>query len=240
MDLKETSILGEKIDDHWYYTTKAMAASKVLGDFSPSIILDVGAGSGFFSKYLLRSTTAKSAHCIDIGYPEDSEGKCAGKSIFFSRSIDLIGADLILMMDVLEHVDNDLELLKKYVQKASWGTKFLITVPAFEFMWSDHDVFLDHKRRYTLNQLKNVVNNSGLKINYLSYYFSIIFPIAFIVRMFSKLHSKSSKSSLAKVSSQSSLINKFLTILCEFELRFMKYNSFGGLTVICLAEKLAD
>ena len=239
MDLKESSLLGEKIDGHWYYTTKAMAVSKVLGDFSPNIILDVGAGSGFFSKYLLRSTTAKSAHCIDIGYPEDFERKYAGKNIFFARSVDRIGADLILMMDVLEHVDDDLELLIKYVKMSPRGAKFLITVPAFEFMWSDHDVFLDHKRRYTLNQLKKVVNNSGLQINYLSYYFSIIFPIAFIVRMFSKLRSKLSKSSLAKVSSQSSFINKLLTILCEFELRFMKYNNVGGLTVICLAEKLS-
>lgn len=240
MDLKETSILGEKIDGHWYYATKAMAASKILGDFSPNIILDVGAGSGFFSKFLLRCTTAKSAYCIDIGYPEDYRDKYAGKTIFFARAIDRIEADLILMMDVLEHVDDDLEMLQNYVQKAPQGAKFLITVPAFEFMWSNHDIFLDHKRRYTLNQLKKVVNNSGLKINYLSYYFSIIFPIAFIVRMLSKLRSKSSASSLALLSSQSSFINKFLTILCEFELKFMKYNSAGGLTVICLAEKLTD
>jgi len=238
MDLKETSILGEKIDDHWYYNTKAMAASKVLGDFSSNIILDVGAGSGFFSKYLLRSTSAKSAYCIDIGYSREYEEKYADKNIFFVRSNDHISADLILMMDVLEHVDDDLELLQKYVHKAPQGAKFLITVPAFEFMWSSHDVFLDHKRRYTLSQLKKVVNNSGLKINYLSYYFAVIFPIAFTVRMFSKLRFKSSNSSLSKMSSQPPFVNKILTILCEFELRFMKYNRVGGLTVICLAEKV--
>lgn len=240
MDLKETYILGEKIDSHWYYSTKAMAALKVLGDFSPDGILDIGAGSGYFSKYLLRSTTAKFAYCIDIGYTKDFESKYADKKIFFAKSIDHIKADLILMMDVLEHVDDDFQMLKKYVDKVPKGSKFLITVPAFQFMWSDHDVFLDHKRRYTLNQLKKVVHNSGLKINYLTYYFSIIFPIAFIIRMFSKLRSKDSRSSLTQVSSQSSFINKFLTILCKFELKFMKYNNVCGLTVICLAEKLTD
>ena len=47
MDLKETDILGDSIDEHWYYYTKSKAMLKLLGNGGREI-LDVGAGSGFF------------------------------------------------------------------------------------------------------------------------------------------------------------------------------------------------
>lgn len=61
MDLKETDILGEHIDQHWYYRSKRAAMQKFLGDINPSSILDVGAGSGFFSRALLDRTDATTA-----------------------------------------------------------------------------------------------------------------------------------------------------------------------------------
>ena len=63
-------------------------------------------------------------------------------------------ADLLLYMDVLEHVDDDLGLLTAYLDQLERGGRVLITVPAFDFLWSNHDIFLEHKRRYTLKQVE--------------------------------------------------------------------------------------
>lgn len=74
MDLKEARILGPAVAAHWYYRSKA-AMTKLLQAAAPSVILDVGAGSGYFSRYLLRRTTASVAWCVDIGYDADSDAQ---------------------------------------------------------------------------------------------------------------------------------------------------------------------
>ena len=61
------------------------------------------------------------------------------------------------MMDVLEHVDNDAGLVRHYATKVPSGAHFLVTVPAFRFLWSGHDVFLEHKRRYTLAEIEQTM-----------------------------------------------------------------------------------
>ena len=70
----------------------------------------------------------------------------------------------------------------------SRNTRFLISVPAFQFLWSGHDDFLDHKRRYTLHLLEKVLRNAGLKVKHGVYYFCIVFPIAATLRLAEKLH----------------------------------------------------
>ena len=52
-----------------------------------------------------------------------------------------------MIADVLEHVDDDLALLRQYAAKLGEGGRIVITVPAFSFLWSGHDVFLEHRRR---------------------------------------------------------------------------------------------
>jgi len=236
MDLKETDILGTDIKRHWYYVSKARAMAHLLGEIVPTGILDVGAGSGFFSRCLLARTTAKEAWCVDISYKADSEGSETGKPIHFRRSVESVAADLLLFMDVLEHVEDEVALLKDYVAKAPTGSHFLVTVPAFNFLWSGHDVFLEHKRRYTLRQLEEVLRNAGLQVNRGAYYFGMVFPIAAAIRLVqgSQGDGKSAKSQLTR---HHPIINALLLLLCTIELPFMNLNRTAGLTVFCLAEK---
>lgn len=236
MDLKETDILGDDIDSHWYYSSKAKAVSRTLGGESYSTILDVGAGSGFFSRYLLSTTAAQTAWCVDISYEADSDAVEAGKQVHYRRDIDDLNADLVMLMDVLEHVDDDEGLLQTYVDKVPAGSRFLITVPAFQFLWSGHDDFLEHKRRYTLKQLEAVVRRTGLTIDKGFYFFGGVFPIATTVRCLQNATQKTqpAQSQLAK---HSPVVNSFLKFLCSAELPFVGHNRFAGLSVFCLAQK---
>ena len=236
MDLKESLLLGDQVNTHWYYKTKAKALEKIVDCKSFNLLLDVGAGSAFFSKYLLNRTTISNSLCVDIGYEGESKEVFGKKHISYLKSIQGSDADLVLLMDVLEHVEDDHALLSEYVEKSKPGTTFIISVPAFQFMWSDHDVFLEHFRRYNINELEGLVSGTGLKIEKSCYFFSLVFPIAFAVRMFEKLFnkSKSPKSGLVK---HSGIVNSILVGLCNIDLSFFEYNRFFGLTVFCVAKK---
>lgn len=234
MDLQESDILGDNVKNHWYYRAKAGAMLFMLKRFSFKKILDVGAGSGFFSKYLLSHTLAEMAYCVDTSYAQYFEENEHGKKIEYHVSISNVEATLVLMMDVLEHVDDDIGLLKNYIEKVPSGSRFLITVPAFRFMWSGHDDFLGHRRRYTLRQLESVVRESGLSVENSCYFFSMIFPIAFITRMLQKVKTVVAKSQLC---SHHPFVNGILFCLCRLEIPFMTFNKLGGLSVFCLAKK---
>ena len=80
MDLKEEDILGDDIGRHWYYHSKAAALRQAVWDLTPQKILDVGAGSGFFSRHLLAHTAAQSALCVDTGYRSDAEDEEIGRA----------------------------------------------------------------------------------------------------------------------------------------------------------------
>ena len=235
MDLKETDILGSSIDQHWYYASKAAATTRMLGNTPVTRILDVGAGSGFFSHHLLRHSAAREAWCVDISYDQDSDATTAGKPVHYRRGIDSVDADLVLLMDVLEHVDDDVGLLKVYVDKVPSGSRFLMTVPAFQFLWSGHDDFLEHKRRYTLAQLETVARDAGLNVIQGTYYFGLVFPIAATLRLLPKGAQPSPPRSQLK--QHHPLVNTVLKTLCSVELPFMGANRLAGLTVFVLAQK---
>lgn len=237
MDLKETDILGEHISTHWYYKSKANAMIRLLSGIYPSVILDIGAGSGFFSKKLLSGTGAKEAWCVDTGYKVDSDITEAGKPVHFRRSIDKVDADLVLLMDVLEHVDDDIGLLKDYANKVPSGAKFLISVPAFQFLWSGHDVFLEHKRRYRLNQMEDVVRRAGLTVKLGAYYFLAVFPIAVVIRLVSNLLQRGRYKAQSQLSQHHPIVNGTLAAMSSAELPFFLRNRFAGLTVFVIAEK---
>src|SRR5258707_9100523 len=178
MDLKEEDILGDDIGRHWYSRSKASALRRAVGGLKPKHILDVGAGSGFFSRHLLAETEAQSALCVDIGYERERDDGVAGKPVLYRRDTGPTDCDLVLMMDVLEHVDDDRGLLCHYAAKVPPGAQLLVTVPAFGFLWSGHDVFLEHKRRYRLGEIEAVLRDAGLEVMRGSYYFGFVFPLA--------------------------------------------------------------
>ncbi len=237
MDLKETDILGADIGKHWYYRSKARAMERLLSGVTPSTILDVGAGSGFFSRKLLSNTLAKEAWCVDISYEDDSDTLESGKPVHFRRSVDEVNADLVLLMDVLEHVDDDVGLLKDYANKAPRGARFLISVPAFQFLWSGHDVFLEHKRRYRLNQMEDVVRRAGLTVQHGSYYFGAVFPIAATIRLLSNLIWSGQLKSQSQLSRHHVIVNETLAAMSAAELPLLIHNRLAGLTVFCVAQK---
>lgn len=228
MDLKERDALGDSADTHWYYVSKARMVAGHL-PWAPREILDVGAGLGWFSRWFLNNGYGAHAICVDPGYEvEREEDLGGGRRISYLRTIDKTDADLVLLMDVLEHVDDDVALLKEYWDKASPGTLFVVTVPAFEFLWSAHDDYLDHRRRYTRARLAETIRAVGAEPRLLHYYFGAIFPIAVVMRLLKRNRNKSS-SDMRPVSAS---VNSLLTAICGAETRLARWNQLAGLSVV--------
>lgn len=240
MDLKEEEILKDKIFTHWYYVSKWNALKNFIQISDYRETLDIGAGSGIFTKFLQESPGLEKSVCLDIGYSSDFEETYNGRTIQFRRSIEKSEADLVLMMDVLEHVPDDTEFLKQYVSKLKPGSHILISVPAFQFLFSGHDYFLEHFRRYNSRTLINAVEKSGLTVIRHSYFFGFLFPMIAVLRLLSRLKLKLSgkkeeaKSDLKPVSP---FLNSILIRIHRLELPFFKWNRIAGLTLFCLARK---
>ena len=233
MDLKEEDILGADIGRHWYYRSKAAALARAVAGLKPRRLLDVGAGSGFFSRYLLERTDAESALCVDIGYPKDRDDSVAGKPMRFRRDTGPTDCDLVLMMDVLEHVADDCGLVGHYAARVPSGAHFLVTVPAFSFLWSGHDVFLEHVRRYRLPEIEATLAGADLEIVRGAYFFGLVFPLAAAVRLASR-GAPEPRSSLRR---HGAFANGLLSAACSAELPFFPYNRLAGLSAFVLARK---
>jgi len=229
LDVKEEQALGQALDGHWYYRSKGLALNAMLRERSFHALLDIGAGSGIFSKQLLQHGAA-SAICIDPAYREERQEFVNAKPISFLRQIRSEKCDLILLMDVLEHVDDDVGLVRSAIAGAAEHAYVMITVPAFQSLFSSHDVFLEHKRRYTLRQVEQVVRAAGLEILSTRYFFAFLLPIAAIIRLLKR--KREAKSDLKQ---HSKLVNLLLFWLHRLELPLFRYNRIGGLTLFCLA-----
>ena len=238
MDLKEEGLIKGNIGEHWYYRAKLAALQRMIPAPDPAIILDVGAGLGFFSGSLLQSTNARSATCVDPGYAEERDDARAGKPLLFRRSVGRSDADLVLLMDVIEHIEDDIGLVREYADKVKPGTRFIVTVPAFMWLWSGHDVFLEHVRRYTLGSIEHVVRSGGLTVEYGCYFYAFLLPLVVLSRAVERLkqggHSHEARSQMQEFGPT---LNAIFWSVCRAELTVFRANRLAGLTACIRAVK---
>lgn len=239
MDLKEEAILGAAVAEHWYYVAKGRALRSFLGPGSCDEVLDVGAGSGVFTRQLLDAGIARRGVCVDPSYPSERVESHHGREIAFVRRVERVTQRLILMMDVLEHVDDDVDLLRAYTETMPDDARVLVTVPAFRFLWSGHDVFLEHKRRYTLAGVEAVVQRAGLRPLKGRYFFSLLFPLVAAMRLIDRLRLETGQvTAKSALSTHPPRLNALLVHIHDIErATLFKINRVAGLSVFCLAAK---
>ena len=95
--------------------------------------------------------------------------------------------DLVALLDVLEHVPDDLASLRAIHRRLKPGGKLLLTVPANPWMWSAHDTAHHHFRRYTKGSLEELFLRSGLEVELLSYFNTLLYPLVAAARLVGKV-----------------------------------------------------
>jgi SAM-dependent methyltransferase len=237
MDVKEQDILGPAIDTHWYYVSKGRAMRSLLAGKWVDEVLDVGAGSGIFSRQLMQAGFCHRSVCVDPAYQNEFEESLDYGELKFVRSIDHPTQKLVLMMDVLEHVDDDVGLLRQYTQHLPKDGRVLISVPAFNFLWSGHDVFLEHRRRYNRKMLLKVAHDANLQVERCRYFFGLLFPIAALSRWVDRYRLAGNRiEPRSALRIYPEVVNTALTLIHDLERNtLLRFNIVAGLTLLCVA-----
>lgn len=151
--------------------------------------------------------------------------------------------DMVCAFDVIEHIEDHEKAVSEIYRVLKKDGLAYITVPAFQFLWSDHDVINHHFRRYTKKEIVDLFKNQGFKIDFETYFnFVLFFPI-FLVRMISNMLPTSSKSnstgSDAEKIGATGPLNKILFQLMKSELLFLgrKISLPVGVSVLLIARK---
>ena len=230
MDLIEGNLINPI--KHWYYAHKFRMICKFIQNqiTTASQLMDVGAGSALFSLELLKIMPKLKVTAVDTGYklPKvlDTENR-----ITYLQDCKGVEAEIYLFNDVLEHVPNDVEMLSEYVSSAPVSSKFVITVPAFMSLWSGHDVFLKHFRRYKRPEINRVIELSGLKVLKSQYLYAPLFPLAWMVRKLPQ-----SQKVTSQMKDHGKTINNAMLFVLKLDLLLSKILPFG-ISIIVLAEK---
>ena len=182
---------------HWWYR----ARREILADLiarsitlpAEARILEVGCGTGHNLDMLGRFGRVDAIEIDDAARALAS--RRLGHAVMAAPLPELSGVedhayDLIAILDVLEHIDPDREALVSMARKLKPGGRILITVPAHPWMWSAHDVVNHHKRRYTRATLRAVIEAAGLKLELLSWFNSLLFPLAALARLMGRVTGK--------------------------------------------------
>jgi SAM-dependent methyltransferase len=189
--------MAELDELHWWYRARrevlrAVIARNIALPDEPRI-LEVGCGTGH-NFQMLRQFGRLDGLELD-GAARAIASQRLGHAVMDSPLPQLTGVpmgayDLIAMLDVLEHLDDDEAALIALSRRLRPGGKILLTVPAFPWMWSAHDVVNHHKRRYTRRTLAAVVQKAGLKVEMMSWFNSLLFPLAAAARLAGRLTGK--------------------------------------------------
>jgi SAM-dependent methyltransferase len=197
MDRAVFDRMAEQDQVHWWY----VARRRILADLiareaglpKEARILEIGCGTGHNFEMLGRFGTVDAIELDEAArrLASDRLGRPVGDSVLPGLAgIDDGAYHLIALLDVLEHVDADRESLESIAAKLAPGGRILVTVPAYQWMWSAHDVTHHHKRRYSKKGLRKVAEAAGLKVRKLGYFNSLLFPLAAAVRLAGKAAGK--------------------------------------------------
>ena len=189
--------MAELDSQHWWYRARRDVLAAIitrriaLPPFAN--ILEIGCGTGHNLAMLARFGAVDAIE-VDGAARAVAEARL-GKDIGYSPLPALNGVpheayDLIALLDVLEHVEDDCAALASMAQRLKTGGRMLIAVPAHPWLWSAHDVANHHHRRYTRKSLDAVIKAAGLKVSYRTAINSLLFPLAVISRFSDKIRGK--------------------------------------------------
>lgn len=190
------------------YTFVLEKVSRLLDMKSEVCVFDIGCGDAYFIAKLCRQFPHFKGVGVDVNFTDEdliSIPETYGLSnlkIFRTieeAKISGVAPHLILLMDVIEHIEDDRTFLSDLVVPAlrPEGTIVLITVPAFQRLFSQHDVFLKHYRRYDNARLRTTVESVGLSVLEIGYFFSMLLPLRVLEKLRDKLFVKKQAEGLA-------------------------------------------
>ncbi len=199
---REYELQTHRVEDgHWWYRGRRRVLERTIARLhlpARARILDAGCGSGRnmvdFARHgevtgvELSPTSAELARGRHVG--EVVEGSVM-EMPFAADSFDLA-----VCLDVIEHLPDDRGALRELRRVVAPGAPLLVTVPAYQWLWSGHDEINHHCRRYSRPTLRRAAREAGWECTYATHFNSLLLPVAIALRALDRLHHGTTESSL--------------------------------------------
>lgn len=235
--------MSEIEEDNWWHEGRRNILQNTMGyllkNVQKPMILDVGCGTGGTSNAFLKFGnlvgTDFSFSALKLASKKGLENifRCTLTSIPLQERV----FDIITALDVIEHVKDDSVVLLEIKRLLKQDGHVIITVPAFQFLWSEHDIALSHYRRYTTSTLTKILDHSGFEIVRISYFVSFIFPFYALYRILTRNSINKEKPKTVRRTFPK-VVNNLFEKLMLIENRMLKnVNLPFGVSLICIARK---
>lgn len=238
-------------NSHWWFRWRYELVSELIQSLNPGPdfrILDAGCGTGQMLKHLATHGLAvgidSSPEAIQFAASRDAQHLVLGS--IFDLPFEPGSFDCVLSLDVIEHVDDDRELVRHLYSVVKPGGHMIVTVPAFQVLWSEHDEVNWHKRRYRARQLDTLLRETGLEIERLTYCNTALFLPILAARKLKNLKNRLRSNRRDDELPESDLrqlphpINESLLRVMQAERRLMRRRDFPfGVSLLAIARKPA-
>jgi SAM-dependent methyltransferase len=205
---------------YWWYRARAQLLETVLGPYlrQPRVTLDVGSADGPSVAWM--RTTGRQVH-LDLfpGGLTPGEGVCGSATAlpFADEAFDVVGA-----FDVIEHCEDEGLAMSELARVLAPGGRMLLSVPAYQWAWTDHDVRAGHHRRYTRPRLLRVVEAAGLTVDRSTYAFCAVFPFFVAERTLRRLKQRAGRTPPPGLAPVSTGMDRVLTGLSRIDNRLLR------------------
>jgi SAM-dependent methyltransferase len=244
----EYRIMFEIEDDYWWYRglrelIKSLLARYLPAGSSQPMILDVGCGTGANLK-LLQSY----GNAIGVDISEKAIGFCRARGIpesrtFLASAVDLpfpaSRFDLAVSFEVLCNLKDDAAAFREIARVLKPGAPFIVGLPAYQWLWSMHDVAVGHERRYDAREVREKLSQAGFTVERVTYANTILFPPIAAVRLLGRRAKEIPTGVHSDLVPLPGIINGLLTALFVTEMRTAaRVNLPFGITLIAIARKI--
>jgi SAM-dependent methyltransferase len=188
-------------DRHWWYRGRRTVLERVLDGLAGPVgarILDAGCGSG---RNIVELARRGAVTGVELSAPSVEKARQRGCGEVIEGSVLEMpfaddSFDLAVSLDVIEHLEDDLAALRELRRTVAPGGALMVTVPAYQWLWSGHDVINHHQRRYTRRSLQSVAEAAGWRQHRTTYFNSLLLPVAILLRVLDRVNRKTTESSL--------------------------------------------
>ncbi|MBC8111111.1 MAG: class I SAM-dependent methyltransferase [Verrucomicrobia bacterium] len=229
--------------ENWWFKVRAAIIIERLEKIIPSSpnlqILNIGAATGRTSELLSRFGEVTSVEydkaCCD--FTNEKLGMHIINASITELPFAAASFDVVCAFDVIEHVENDVLAVQEMKRVCKSSGTLAITVPAFQQLWSQHDVVNHHFRRYVMPKLAGLFQPDTDNIVYKTYFNTLLFPLIWIFRRISNWFpvKRTGAGSDFSVIGKKSVFNPVLFQLFNLEKMLLRYFSFpfGVSILIC-------
>lgn len=232
-----------RYEDHywWFVSRRELVASLVdrLQLSRPAMIVDVGCGTGATAVLLQQYGTVIG---VDISPLALSWSRRRGLNNLLLAAAERLpiafqSVDVVVATDILEHLDDDVAVLREFHRVLKPGGYVVVTVPAYSILWSEHDLALMHRRRYVARALAKRAQMSGFEIGRLTYALFFLFPLALVMRLLKRIPPPN-KQPEAQLPPLPNWLNRFLIRFQRIETALLHYCRFPwGVSVVAVLRK---